>query len=346
MTNAITPKAHTFPVREDLITGIDVGGTKVHIADTLSTTVRRYSTSDYESMDGVLNEYFQTMGARPAKVFVGIAGPRNDDTGEIKLTNADWPAFNPRDASSDYGIQFETALDMVTIAAGVLRETGVDLLLLKPGAPTRTGTKLVVALSTGVGTAAAVWDSRAKRYVVIDGLGGHAGFQPKTEEEHQYLRYLLKQSPHASAERALSGKHGIDNLINHSLESLEAPRLASAVERARAENRPVGAVLLEIATQGEGIDQEAAQGILRKMGAMLGSVLRDWTVAYHATGGVYLTGSVALALGEYFAQNTEMNDRFVAKGPENDSWLESVPISLVTDPNVAVVGALTLAKGL
>ena len=155
---------------------------------------------------------------------------------------------------------------------------------------------------------------------------------------------MLDKDPHASAERALSGKHGIDNLIDHSLDASKAPYLAGAVERARADNRPVGAVLLEIATQGEGVDQAAAQTILRRMGAMVGSALRDWVVTYHATGGVYLTGGVALALGEYFAQNTEMSDRFVVPGPEKDTWLEKVPISLVTDPHVAVVGALALAK--
>jgi glucokinase len=346
MSIEATSEAYQLPIRKDLITGIDVGGTKIHIADTLTTAIRRYNTPEYERMEDVLDEYIQTMGARPAKVFVGVAGPRNDDTGEIELTNADWPTFNPQAAALAYGIEFATALDMATIAAGVLQETSVDLLPLKPGTPTRTGTKMVVALSTGVGTSAAVWDSHSKKYVVIDGLGGHTGFQPKTEEEYQYLRYLLKQNSHASVERALSGKHGIDNLVNHSLESVKAPRLADAVARARLEHRPVGAVLLEFARQGEGMDQKVAHSILGRMGALLGAAMRDWTLTYHATGGVYLTGSVALALGEYLAQHTDMNDRFAVNGPENDTWLEKVPISLVTDPNVAVVGALSLAKGM
>ncbi|HEY4161054.1 MAG TPA: glucokinase, partial [Candidatus Saccharimonadales bacterium] len=239
---------------------------------------------------------------------------------------------------------FETALDMVTIAEGVLQEPGVELVKLKPGTPASIGNKLVVAISTGVGTSAAVWDRRSKRYVVSDGLGGHAGFQPKNEDEHQYLRYLLEKDSHASAERALSGRHGIDNLIDHSLDNAEAPQLAAAVEKARVKNRPVGAVLLEMATHGDGADRVAAQTILRRMGALVGSALRDWTVTHHATGGVYLTGSVALALGEYYRDYTEMNDRFVVPGPEQDTWLEKVPINLVTDPHVAVAGALALAK--
>ena len=334
------------PIRNDLITGIDVGGTKVHIADTVSAAVRRYNTSDYQNLDLVLEGYFQTMEARPVKVAVGMAGPRDDETGEIKLTNNNWPTFNPLEATNKYGIEFATANDMVSTTAGVLHETGIDLLQLKSGTPTRTGTKLVVALSTGVGAAAAVWDGHSQRYVILAGEGGHIGFQPKNEAEHRYLTFLQKKYPHASAELALSGKYGIDNLVDHSLETQKAPSLEGAINRAREENRPVGAVLLEFATEGQDVDQKTAETILRHMGAMVGSVIRDFAVAFKATGGIYLTGSVALYLGEYFAKSTELNERFIHPGAVHDTWLERVPINLVTDSNVAAVGALELAKGL
>ena len=339
------PKAFNLPaINEQLVTGVDVGGTKVHILDTVSTAIHRYSTNDYPSMDAVLENYFTKMGARPKALAVGMAGPRDDETGEVKMTNCNWPAFNPGDAEGIYGIPFSTANDMVATTAGVLHETGIDLLSLKSGTPTMTGTKLVIALSTGVGAAAAVWDSRSNRHVILAGEGGHIGFQPKDEEEMQYLSYLHKKYPHASAELALSGKHGIDNLVDHTLENREQSDIARAIDRARVDNRPVGSVLMEYATVGNGIDKEVARKILRHLGAMVGSVVRDLTVAYKATGGVYLTGSVALALGEYFASDTEFKDRFVRRGAVHDTWLEKVPIDLVTDPNVAAVGALALAK--
>lgn len=334
------------PVQADLIAGIDVGGTKVHIADTASTIVRRYNTPDYLTLDAILEDYFQVVKARPSRITVGMAGPRDDETGEIKLTNTTWPAFNPEAASVKYGIHFTTANDMVATTAGVLQETGVDTLQLKAGTPSRTGTKVVIALSTGIGVAATVWDPHSDRYVILAGEGGHIGFQPKDEEEQKYLSYLHKKYPHASAELALSGKHGIDNLVSHSLEHLEHISLAGSIERAKEDNRPVGSVLMEYATQGEGIDRQTAEAILRSMGAILGSVIRDLTVTYKATGGVYLTGSVVLALGEYFAEKTEMNNRIIRHGAVHDEWLKKVPVSLITDPNVAVVGALALAKNL
>jgi glucokinase len=77
---------------------------------------------------------------------------------------------------------------------------------------------------------------------------------------------------------------------------------------------------------------------------MLGSVIRDHAIAFKATGGVYLTGSIAMALSEYFAEKTNFMERFARPGAQADEWVEKIPIYLVTNPQVAVVGALALAK--
>ena len=344
MASGSVTSANRWPVNKNLIVGMDAGGTKVHIADTLKAAIRRYDTAKYANLDEILQEYFQTMQARPARIMVGMAGPRDDETGEIKFTNLDWPAFNPREAGEHYGIIVDTANDMVVTMAGVLQETGIDLLTLKPGIPTRTGAKLVVTLSTGIGTAAAVWDNHSKRYVIAAGEGGHIGFQSKNEREHAYAAHLHQKYPHASIELALSGKHGVDNIVEHMLEATKTPHLADAIERARQADRPVGAVLLEFATEGTGADRHTAQDILKTLGDILGSALRDLAVVTRATGGIYLTGSMALGLSEYFAAQTDFCKRFVRDGAVHDAWLEKLPIYLVSDPNIAVRGALALAK--
>ena len=84
--------------------------------------------------------------------------------------------------------------------------------------------------------------------------------------------------------------------------------------------------------------------VLEQLGSMLGSAMCDLAIAFVATGGVYMTGSVALALGEYLAAETNMLQRFARNGSVHDNWLEKVPIYLVTDPHVAAKGALSLAK--
>ena len=334
-----------LPVDKDLCAGIDVGGTKVAILDTSGSSVYRYSSTSYTSLDAILDDYFAKLGKRPGSVALAMAGPRDDETGNVRLTNADWPEFSPSEAEHKYpGTRFETANDMIGTAAGALAEEGVELDELKPGTPTQTGTKLVLAVSTGIGAAAAVYDHHTKRYVLMASEGGHIGIQPENDEEASYLKYLQAKYPHVSAELALSGKAGIDNLIDHSLEKHVADSLKGAIDRARTESRPVGAVLLEFATEGKGQDRDVARVILGHMGNMLGSAIRDLVVAFKPTGGIYLTGSIALALGDYFTHETEFLQRFVHPGATHDSWIEKIPIYLVTDSHVAVKGALELAR--
>jgi glucokinase len=333
------------PVNADFFAGIDVGGTKVQIVDSFSTTVWRYPVTDFADMYALLDAYFTKMNARPRRIVIGMAGPRDDATGAIKLTNGNWPVFEPESAQKRYPrTSFATANDMAVTTAGVVYGTGVDLVTLKSGMPAPTGTKVVVTISTGIGVAAAVWDERSKRYVILSTEGGHIGFQPKNDAEQQYLLYLSGKYPYASAELALSGMHGIENLIDYLAPKLHASELIKALRHARGSGQPVGAVLLEFATEANGVSRDAAGQILAYMGAMIGSLLRDYAVAYKATGGVYLTGSVSLGLSEYFAENTEMDTRFVHAGAAHDGWIQNVPIYLLSDPYIAAAGALGLAK--
>lgn len=332
-------------VDRSLYTGIDVGGTKIGILDTNGETYHRYTTSDYARVEDILDSYFGMLGRRPGKVVLAMAGPRDDETGAIEITNGNLPSFNPIEAEKHYpGTAFETVNDMIGTAAGALAEEGVELKELRPGMPTRTGTKLVLSLSTGFGGAAAVWDKRSEQYVFVASEGGHIGIQPETEAETAYLKYLQEKYSHVSAEIALSGKMGINHLVDHVLTEHYDTDLIAAIKRAREAGRPVGSVLLEFAEAGEGISRDVARMVLEYLGNMLGSTMCDLAIAFVARGGVYLTGSVALALGEYLAAETNLLHRFARNGTVHDDWLERVPIHLVTDPHVAAKGALALAR--
>jgi glucokinase len=335
----------TLRVDPKLLVGIDVGGTKTLIADTRGTAVHRYNTPDFASMDAILETYFAKVAARPKRIVVVMAGPRNDDTGTISMTNCDWPPFDPSAAAERYpGTTFTTANDMIGATAGVMQLSSIDTATLKPGTPTRTGTKVVVTMSTGIGVAAAVWSEQLQRYIFVATQGGHLTFQPRNEHEQKYLHHLHKKYPQASSELALAGKHGIDNLVDHFLDEAQAPKLARAIVTARKMDNPVGAVLLEFATEGTGANQKAAHNILHHMGALVGGYLGDLGVAFCATGGIYLMGSVSIGLSEYWAEHTPFAERFAKPGGSQADWLQHVPIYLTTNPHIGVEGALALAK--
>lgn len=338
-----------LPTDPKLYTGIDIGGTKIHIADSSQPTVHHYRTADFRSPLDLLEKYFAMIGRRSARMALAMAGPRNDTTGDIQLTNGSWPAFRLDEAQKQYpGTTFYTANDMLGAAAGVLGASSMDLRQLKPGAPTATGTKIVVTISTGLAPAAAILDGASGRHVLLATEGGHIGLQPKNSEEMAYLQYLQQKHPethgHISAERALAGKYGIDSLADFLLAQHPAPALAAAIASARKRSQATGTVLRAYATEGKGKDRQVAAAILAQLGAMLGSVLHDFALCYKATGGIYLIGSVSTGLAAYFAENTAFCERTVNPGAAHDSWLARIPLYLVTDPHIGAKGALRLAE--
>lgn len=337
-------------VRKNFVAGVDVGGTKTHILDTISHNLHRFISSDFASLDDLLDAYFATSGCLPKHIVIAMAGPRNDETGEVRMTNCPWPAFKPLQTAKKYpAVTFATTNDMVAVTAGMVYSSSTDLKLLKPGKPQTTGTKVATTISTGLNSCCAVWDDFSQRRVYMPCESGHMGFQPYTESQRRHLEHLYSNYEHPSVELALAGAHGMEGWIKHTPEWKAAPELANAITRAQTDGRPVGAVLLELATEGKGKAKTAAHSLLDHMGSLVGNMLADYALVYKATGGIYLTGSISLGLGEYWAEQTSMNKLFVRKGtPEHAPWkeefLENIPIYLSMDPHVAVSGALALAK--
>ncbi len=342
--------ASKLKVDENFVAGVDAGGTKVLIVDTVSSNIHRFDAPKYPNLIAVFEEYFIKTDNRPRKIAIAMAGPRDDETGNVTPTNIDWPVFSPSEAEKHFpGTVFETYHDLAGAAAGALHASSIDLKQLKPGIPAPKGPAISVAISTGVGVCAAVWDARSKRRIFFSGELGHIGFQPYTEAEHRHLKHLFTKFDHPSVELAISGKHGIESWLEHSPELNDAQDLRVAIERADTSGRPAGAVLMEFATEGTGANCAAAKAILKNMGNLVGSVLADFAFAYRATGGIYLTGSVSLGLGEYWAANTDFAKTFVRHGTKDHaSWkepmLSAIPIYLLTDPNITAHGALALAK--
>jgi glucokinase len=346
----VSSPANSFAVNDNFVAGIDVGGTKVHIVDTLSANVHRFATLDHPDLYAVLDKYFDSAGVRPRRIVVAWAGPRDDETGDVYPSNFNWPIFSPREAEKRYpGTEFETSHDMAATAVGAMHAPSTDLHLLKEGTAKAKGPAIAVTISTGVGVCAAIWDAHSKRRVFFAGEAGHIGFMPYTDAERRHLEHIFNKYEHPSIELAISGSHGIGSWLAHSPELDTAPLLKAALERAIEANRPTGAVLLEFATEGANADKEVAQEVLSNMGRLIGNSLADYALAYKSTGGIYLTGSVSLGLAEYWAEHTDFAKTFVRRGtPEHVPWLEdllsNIPIYLVTDPNIAAAGALAFAK--
>lgn len=346
------PISHTknLPVHDDFLAGIDAGGTKVNIVDTVSSNIHHFPAPDYPNLDRVLEEYFLRVGSRPRKVVIAIGGLRDDETGNVQVTNVNWPIFSPGEASQRFpGTSFETVHDLAGTASGALHASSVDLHALKTGTARNNGPIIAVTIGTGVGVCAVIRDPKTNGQIFFSGEPGHVGFQPYTEAERRHLAHLYKKFEHPSVELAINGKHGVVAWVEHSPEIQKAGELKQALDRANVAGRPPGAVLLEFATEGSGVDREAAHAVLNNMGSLVGNVLADFALSFRSTGGIYMTGSVSLGLSEYWAEHTGFTKAFIRRGtPDHAAWLENmlldIPIYLLTDSYVSAKGALALAK--
>jgi glucokinase len=339
-----------LPIDQSLVTGMDVGGTKVHILDTYSGNVRHYATSDFPDLYALLEDYFEQVQARPARIALAMAGPRDENTGAVKMTNSPWPVFDPAEAGQRYpGTTFETYNDMNATAAGIASAHTDSFLLLKEGVAIAKGNKAAVTISTGFGVGIAAYNRSTGGYTLLDCEVGHSGFQPYNDIQNNFLQFLFSKYTDPSWELALSGKYGVQNWLEFLYDKIHAPKLGGALERADKAGRPHGAVLLEFATEGTDEDREAAHTILDYMACLTASALSNVALSYKAAGGIYLTGSVSLALAEYWAGKTDFKKAFLRRGtPDHAPWIEpflvNIPIYLVSDPHIAIKGALALAE--
>ncbi len=328
--------------------GIDVGGTKIELLDQ-NDQLHRFVTDSYPDMYAVLDDFFTLTTSKPKSIVIAMAGPRNERSGEVTLTNVKWPVFNPSHADDKYpGTHFQTIHDVGATVAGITLLPELDVLPLKTGQADLTGPKVAITLSTGVGVSVAIWDEESEHYIYFSGEAGHIGFRPSNEAEQRHHRHLSKKYAHPSVELAISGRYGIQNWLEHSPELRGATELDHALKAAISDNQPAGTVLLAFATEGTGANREAAKTILGNMGNLIGNYLADLALVYKATGGMYLTGSLSVGLSEYWAQNTSFSKVFVRHGtPEHAPWLADllggIPIYLITDSHIGVRGAKALA---
>jgi glucokinase len=298
----------------------------------------------------MLDDYFSAVEARPRHIALAMAGPRDENTGSIKMTNSPWPLFNPVEAALRYpGTTFDTFNDMSATTAGIATAHSDSFITLKTGSVSLKGNKATVALSTGFGVGVAAYNRTTDGYTLLDSEIGHSGFQPYTEVQSNYLQFLYSKYRDPSWELAISGGFGIDNWLDFLREKIHAPKLGAALERAATDGRPRGAVLLEFALEGTGEDQAAAKTILEYMADLAATGLSNVALAFKSSGGIYLTGSLGLGLGEYWAERTSFKKAFIRRGSKDHAeWIEpylrDMPIYLVTDPHIAAKGALVLAQ--
>lgn len=314
----------------------DVGATKIDLAVFADggdlrapTAYERVASAAFPDLEAAAGAFLARRGLRVERACFAVAGPVVGD--RVELTNLPW-VVDAASLAAGLGVAAVHLLNDLEAVAHAIPLLGPDdLRTLNPGVPQHGGGLAVVAPGTGLGEAFLTWDGT--RYRAHPSEGGHADFAPADDLQVELWRFLRARVEHVSVERVASGL-GLPNVYDFLLargEEPERPEIAAAIaaapDRARA--------IIEAAREARApsrLCQAAIELFVDALGAEAGNL----ALKVLATGGVYLAGGMAAAIGP--ALDRGFMRAFVRKD-RYAGLLGRIPVHAITNPRVALLGA-------
>lgn len=317
----------------------DVGGTKT-LLRLLDPHGAPLVTERFESkgpgLGQIVAEFLVQVrphGAPKVAVF-GVAGPVLD--GVCATTNLPWLVeeralerqldvprvrlLNDFEATA-YGVRSVAPEHLVTLQAGVQR----------PKAP-------IAVIGAGTGLGEAILAFTGTDYVVLPTEGGHGDFAPRTEVEDLVLRTLRGKLGRVSVERVVSGLGIVE--VYECLREAGVERESATISAELAEGDP-GAVIGSHALAG---DDALCVRTIEFFVSAYGAEAGNMALRTLARGGVYVTGGIAPKLLSKLQGGGFMR-AFLDKGRMTD-LVAQMPVHVVLDPDVPLLGAFHVAQGL
>jgi glucokinase len=301
----------------------DIGGTKtiLRCVDAAGRAIEhRYESGAHPTFEALLAEFLalaggQTDSAVDAACFA-VAGPVIAGRGDV--TNLSW-VIDAEPLASRFPIGRVSIInDFHAVALGVPLLGPDDLLALHEGSRDRTAPIAILGAGTGLGEAFVTFAGEV--WTVIPSEGGHADFAPQDERQARLYAALHERFGHVSWERVVSG-HGLVNI--HSFlggDETEPARVA------------------ELAADGDPLALEAMAIFVDAYGAEAGNM----ALRVLARGGVFLAGGIAAKNVPFFTDGRFI-EAFTRKGRFRE-LLDGIPVHLVTNERVGLLGAEELAR--
>ncbi len=347
----------------------DIGGTKTilrlvqsqpsqpGIMPELSTLHEQtYSSREFPDLVPMVRQFLQAAAdhaahgqasdtvAKVERACFGIAGPVVNNTS--RLTNLSW-WLDADHLTAELAIpQVSLINDFAAIGYGVLGLGADDLHTLQTGEPQPDAPIAVIGAGTGLGQAFLI--RQGLNYRVFASEGGHADFAPRSELEFQLLLYLRDKHNinRVSVERVVSGA-GI-------IAVYEFLRDRGVAEESAAIANLFKAWHCQIGQDEKTIDPaaEISQAALSHQDYLCEKTMELFIAAYGAEagnlalkllpyGGLYVAGGIA-AKNLALIQRGEFLRALLQKG-RMSPVLERVPVHIVLNPKVGLIGAALYA---
>ena len=198
------------------------------------------------------------------------------------------------------------------------------------------GAIALIGPGSGLGQGLLVW--QGGRYVVQPSERGHASFAAMNALQWGLVEHLRTIHNHVSYERVLSGP-GLVNVYGY----LAQRGIAREQDSVRAEigrEDPAAVITRHALARSDALCERTLDLFVSVLGAQAG----NFALAVVATGGVYLAGGIAPRIVDKL-RDPRFLDAFNSKG-RLSTLLATIPVSVITNTNVGVMGAAAVAARL
>lgn len=319
----------------------DIGGTsaRLGIVDIDAKAVRlieqrRFASRDFDGLAPIVQAFLTGVEDVPDRACFAIACPVID--GKCSTTNLSWE-IDVRALSDRIGIpRTDIINDLHAVGHGVQRLTPQDLVTLQAGEPQARGVVGVIGAGTGLGEAFVTWNNDA--YLVHSSEGGHVSFAAQNELECRLRNWLASTVGHVSYEHIVSGP-GLVRIYEFLVEGGEADEQAHVrVEMERDD--PATVISRHALAHTDPLCERALDVFATAYGAQAGNL----ALTVMATGGVFVAGGIAPRIVPKLRDGAFMT-AFRDKGRLSDV-LARVPVKIITNPHVGLIGAAIAATRL
>jgi glucokinase len=312
----------------------DIGGTHARLGlveiDVGLPRLLAKEQYDSKAATGPVELVHRFLGAHPSpaaeRASLAVAG--HVVQGIVKLSNVDWQ-LDAASLTRELGMPVTLVNDFVAAGYAIPHTGPDDFTALQGGSIPERAPIAAIGAGTGLGHVFLLWDESS--YRPYDSEAGHCDFGPAGALQEELLTYLASQYGHVSWERVLSGP-GLAEVYRFfaQRDGAREQRVVAAEIAAAGDPSPV--IAAHALAGSDALSVAALDLFVSAYGAQAG----NFALAVGARG-VFVVGGIAPRILPKLKDGTFVR-AFRAKGRFAE-FLSSIPIRVVTQPDIGLIGA-------
>lgn len=286
-----------------------------------------YNSSDFSSFSEAFSKFLQDKNIeKPSRLSIGVAGPIID--GKSVAPYFSWN-LDVEVIKNETGIQQVFMINDLESIAYSLCDCDSCLTTIHQGNTESRGNVAILAPGTGLGESGLFWDGKSLHPFATE--GGHSEFSPRSEEGVQFYQFLNNIYGIVAWENVLS-EEGLFNIYRFTRDIGRHQELKDFSEKLK--NQKFTDVLIESAKQK---DAKISGLVIEKYVEYLAREANSLVLKLKATGGLVITGKIALKIEEFLAQY-DFYRKFIISD-KMQHLLKDIPIYLFKNGDAVLLGA-------